>query len=140
MRSPFILGYEAGQDDLLKLLDGGDPGDFYPDEDRVFVTFGDDDNRTRYMLWCLASNLAIGGALCASFRAGDNFGFHMASEEYGQCTYQWSPNVRGEPYRGSTRCEQDSDDDADEAWQRWFDEECGHALDPLPDGREGGGR
>lgn len=88
----------------------------------------------------LASNLAIAAFGAAMFKAGDNFGFHMGQEEYGQCTCQWSPNIHGEPYRGSTRCEQDSDDDADEAWQRWFDEECGEPDDPMPDGREGGGR
>lgn len=61
----------------------------------------------------LASNLSVAGALCAAFRAGDNFGFHMGSDE-SQCTCQWSPNVNGEAYRGSTRCAQDVLDDPED--------------------------
>jgi hypothetical protein len=54
----------------------------------------------------LAANLKVVGFGATLFRAGDNFGFHMGSDE-SQCTCQWSPNVNGEPYVGSTRCEQD---------------------------------
>jgi hypothetical protein len=63
----------------------------------------------------LAANLAIAGGLYASFRAGDNFGFHMGSDET-QCTCQWSPG-HDEPYRGASRCEQElihEDDDPDD--------------------------
>lgn len=52
----------------------------------------------------LAYNLKWAGALCASFKAGDNFGFHMG-EDSSQCTCQWSPGA-GVPYVGWTRCEQ----------------------------------
>lgn len=58
----------------------------------------------------LAHNLAVAAFGAAMFRAGDNHGFHMGSDE-SQCTCQWSPNVHGEAYRGSTRCEQDVEDD-----------------------------
>lgn len=64
----------------------------------------------------LAHNLAIGCALVASFRAGDNFGFHMGSDRdgLGQCTCQWSPGY-GEPYRGASRCVEDDEyDDRDD--------------------------
>ena len=73
------------------------------------------------MLLTLAANLAVAGALCAAFRAGDNFGFHMGSDE-SQCTCQWRPNVHGEPYRGSTRCEQDVLDEQDDH----YDDDCPH--------------
>lgn len=73
----------------------------------------------------LGYNLAIGGALCAAFRAGDNFGFHMGSDD-SQCTCQWRPNVNGDPYRGSTRCEQDDRTDDD-------DDECACAMGYVPD-------
>lgn len=56
-------------------------------------------------LFILAHNLAVIGALFASFRAGDNFGFHMGADE-SQCTCQWAPS-RGVPYRGMSRCEQE---------------------------------
>lgn len=63
---------------------------------------------TDYPLHCamrtLAHNLAMAGGLCASFRAGDNFGFHMGSDE-SQCTCQWAPG-HGMPYAGAPRCEQ----------------------------------
>lgn len=62
---------------------------------------------------CLAANLAMAGALCAAFRAGDNFGFHMGSDE-SQCACQWSPNTHGEAYRGATRCEQEQLDDPED--------------------------
>ena len=66
----------------------------------------------------LGSNLAIAGALCAAFRAGDNFGFHMGADE-SQCTCQWSPNTHGEAYRGATRCEQEEyEDEAIDMWNR----------------------
>ena len=66
----------------------------------------------------LAHNHAVGCALVASFRAGDNFGFHMGSDMDGlsQCVCQWHPGT-GEPYRGTTRCDQDlahEDDDPDD--------------------------
>ena len=53
----------------------------------------------------LAHNLAVAAFGAAMFKAGDNYGFHMGSDE-SQCTCQWAPG-RGEPYRGATRCEQD---------------------------------
>lgn len=56
----------------------------------------------------LAHNLALAGFGAAMFRAGDNHGFHMG-EDSSQCTCQWSPNVDGEPYEGSTRCEFEDD-------------------------------
>lgn len=61
----------------------------------------------------LGENLKIGGALCASFRAGDNFGFHMGSDDMMQCTCQWSPGC-GEPFCMSRRCEQDELYESDE--------------------------
>lgn len=53
----------------------------------------------------LAHNLAMIGGLFASFRAGDNFGFHMGADEL-QCTCQWSPS-RGVPFFASKHCEND---------------------------------
>lgn len=50
----------------------------------------------------LAANLRIVGALFASFRAGDNYGFHMG-EDSSQCDCQWRPGS-GEPYRVAERC------------------------------------
>lgn len=82
----------------------------------------------RSRLFTLAHNLAVVGALFASFRAGDNFGFHMGSDET-QCTCQWSPG-RGEPYRGSTRCEQDAFYDDD--WQD-LEHELAELADEDPD-------
>lgn len=61
----------------------------------------------------IARNLRDAAGLCAAFRAGDNFGFHMGSDE-SQCTCQWSPNTRGEAYVGSTRCEHDVLDDPED--------------------------
>lgn len=76
----------------------------------------------------LVNNLAIGAALFLSFRAGDNFGFHMGSEsDIHQCTCQWSPGD-GEPYIGATRCrieeerdEIDEDDEDDDNPAEWPD-------------------
>lgn len=84
-------------------------------------------------LGTLAHNLSIVGALFASFRAGDSFGFHMGADE-SQCTCQWSPG-HGEPYRGLTRCEQDEVYDPDDplgccARHTWGDE----LHDPWCDG------
>jgi hypothetical protein len=62
----------------------------------------------------LGRNMAVVGALFAAFRAGDNFGFHMGSDET-QCTCQWSP-CSGLPYRGSTVCEQEHMYEADERY------------------------
>lgn len=70
----------------------------------------------------LASNLEIAGALCASFRAGDNFGFHMGSDE-SQCTCQWAPG-HGTPYKGWTRCEQDPFDEIED-----YEDRSGYGLD-----------
>jgi hypothetical protein len=62
----------------------------------------------------LGENLRVIGALFASFRAGDNFGFHMGADET-QCTCQWSPGS-GEPYRQPNRCEQER---AVEDFEEW---------------------
>lgn len=67
--------------------------------------------------WTLGHNFAAIGALFASFRAGDNYGFHMG-EDSAQCGCQWYPSS-GKPYVGATACENDPDpadpdDDSDE--------------------------
>jgi hypothetical protein len=53
-------------------------------------------------------NVSVAAGLFVAFRAGDNFGFHMGSDE-SQCTCQWSP-TRGVPFQPSTRCEQEDDE------------------------------
>lgn len=64
----------------------------------------------------LAHNLAVAGFGALMFRAGDNFGFHMGSDET-QCTCQWSPGVE-EPYRSASLCEQDDRYEDDEDFWR----------------------
>lgn len=77
-------------------------------------------------------NLAVVGGLFASFRAGDNFGFHMGAEESSQCTCQWSPGY-GVPYKGATRCEQDELDDREYNDTVYGDEARDDYLDLYPE-------
>ena len=58
----------------------------------------------------LAHNLAVAGFGALMFKAGDNFAWHMAGDDFSQCTCQWEPG-RGEPYRPSSRCEQEGEDE-----------------------------
>src|SRR4051794_9911105 len=93
-------------------------------EQRYLRLRWENDRTFRLSLWTLAHNLAVAAFGAAMFKAGDNFGFHMGSDEFGQCTCQWSPNVDGEPYSGSTRCEQEDDglDGHDEYPDSMFDD------------------
>lgn len=59
----YIDGYAYGQHDVLSWLERGNDGDapFAPIDSAV---------QSRAWAWCLAHNLAMAGALCASFRLG----------------------------------------------------------------------
>lgn len=73
-------------------------------------------DRVRWASVCctpLGSNLAVAGALCASFRAGDAHGWSMADHEErtgSQDTCAWRPGI-GRPYCGSEPCTCPDDSD-----------------------------
>lgn len=92
-------GYLYGQHDVLTWLSQPPHPDDHP------LAALTDAIHLRASMICLARNISVGAALFAAFRAGDNFGFHMGSDET-QCTCQWAPGA-GEPYHKSTRCEQE---------------------------------
>lgn len=77
----------------------------------------------------LGENLRIAAFGAVMFKAGDNFGFHMGSDDFSQCTCQWSPG-RGEPYRKSNRCEQE--EIYDERNDYPDDDDAGEWPDNLP--------
>lgn len=76
----------------------------------------------------LAHNLSVAGFGALMFKAGDNHGFHMGADE-SQCTCQWAPG-RGEPYRPSSRCEQEDDSEDDQRAGCVLGERC-LAADPF---------
>ena len=103
MSDLFVVGFNAGWD-----ISGEGFNSEYCRPRKPWAEFwAEQIAKAREGAWAelLAANLAVAGGLCAAFRAGDNFGFHMGADEW-QCTCQWSPGC-GEPYRGWTRCEQD---------------------------------
>lgn len=76
----------------------------------------------------LAHNLSVAGFGALMWRSGDNHGFHMGADE-SQCTCQWAPG-RGEPYRPSSRCEQEDDSEDDQRAGCVLGERC-LAADPF---------
>lgn len=62
----WVNGYCDGQSDALAWLTGC----AHEEDDPIDATIHGDANRARASLWCLAHNLAIGGALCRAFHIG----------------------------------------------------------------------